>query len=179
MNTRRAIARGRLESIQRYLPGNYDATLVAVVNNVEIVLIEGSDQAGWTLDGYVIPRLASGLYPAREIPVLPDPPPLVCEQWETVTIGFRFAFPPTLEGTRPFVVKYRDYLMREFGDAYGINGADPDFAPDGEYDATEFAAWALDRWLELEDEPEREMFDRIFVSSDAVVDGPFSGGLDL
>lgn len=88
---RRAIARGRLESIERYMPGNYDATLMATVNGVEIVLIEGSDQAGWTLDGYVIPRLASGLYPAREIPVLDDPPsppllplPEMTAEWKVI-----------------------------------------------------------------------------------------------
>jgi hypothetical protein len=30
-------------------------------------LIEGEDNAGWTLDGYVIPRLASGLIFAKEV----------------------------------------------------------------------------------------------------------------
>jgi hypothetical protein len=31
------------------------------------VLIAGEDDHGWTLDGYVLPRLASGLMPGREI----------------------------------------------------------------------------------------------------------------
>jgi hypothetical protein len=47
-----------IETIRRYLPGNYTATTY--------VVIEGEDVAGWTLDGYVIPRLGSGLICARE-----------------------------------------------------------------------------------------------------------------
>jgi hypothetical protein len=35
-------------------------------------VIAGRDRAGWTLEGYVIPRLASGLYFASEID-LSDP----------------------------------------------------------------------------------------------------------
>jgi hypothetical protein len=37
----------------------------------EGLVIEGTDNAGWTLDGYVLPRLASGLYFGKEIPVPP------------------------------------------------------------------------------------------------------------
>lgn len=51
------------DTITSYLPGNY-----AVVGLVESpllsatwVLVEGRDVAGWTLDDYVLPRLASGL----------------------------------------------------------------------------------------------------------------------
>jgi hypothetical protein len=32
--------------------------------------ITGTDQAGWTLDDYVIPRLASGLIVAKEVEVI-------------------------------------------------------------------------------------------------------------
>lgn len=61
-NTRQAVVpfgmSGTVETIERYLPGNY---------RVVGVLIEGEDNCGWTLDEYVLPRLASGLYFGREI----------------------------------------------------------------------------------------------------------------
>lgn len=58
-----------MRRVAQYLPGNYriagghhnDA-------NRAVVVIEGHDSAGWTLDDYVIPRLASGLMVAEEIP---------------------------------------------------------------------------------------------------------------
>lgn len=51
-------------AIEPYLPANY-----RVVGPLDDggVMIEGVDDAGWTLDDYVIPRLASGLYFAEEI----------------------------------------------------------------------------------------------------------------
>jgi hypothetical protein len=51
-----------------YLPDNYE--LMAVVSGTEEhdgFVIRGEDVAGWTLDGYVIPRLASGMWVAEEI----------------------------------------------------------------------------------------------------------------
>lgn len=61
--TRIAVATGAydVETIRRYLPSNYEAERVGGA-----IIIAGQDVAGWTLDGYVIPRLASGLYFARE-----------------------------------------------------------------------------------------------------------------
>lgn len=50
------------EAVARYLPSNYAVVSVDSTG----VLIRGEDNAGWTLDGYVIPRLASGLYFAVE-----------------------------------------------------------------------------------------------------------------
>lgn len=50
------------EVIQKYLPTGYRAYSIP-----QATLIQGVDNAGWTLDDYVIPRLASGLYFAREI----------------------------------------------------------------------------------------------------------------
>lgn len=47
--------------VKRFLPSNYDARIVN-----DGILIVGNDNAGWTLDGYVIPRLASGLIFAVE-----------------------------------------------------------------------------------------------------------------
>lgn len=51
------------EEAARYLPDNY-----RVIHARDgVVVIEGRDVAGWTLDAYVIPRLASGLIAANEI----------------------------------------------------------------------------------------------------------------
>jgi hypothetical protein len=63
-----------VESIERYLPDNYN-----VLGEVEdfdgddplsagpVVVIGGEDRAGWTLHDYVLPRLASGLIWGHEI----------------------------------------------------------------------------------------------------------------
>ena len=51
-----------LETVRCYLPANYTALQTA-----DGVLISGQDSHGWTLDGYVIPRLASGLIVAEEV----------------------------------------------------------------------------------------------------------------
>lgn len=58
-------------AIPRYLPENY--SVQGYVRNPAgfsegtYVLVSGVDVAGWTLDGYVIPRLRSGNIGAREI----------------------------------------------------------------------------------------------------------------
>lgn len=49
--------------VRAYLPANYRITEATETR----ITIAGNDVAGWTLDGYVIPRLASGLISAREI----------------------------------------------------------------------------------------------------------------
>jgi hypothetical protein len=54
-----------LQTVRRFLPSNYTAHAEFWMK-WEIV-ITGEDRAGWTLDDYVIPRLASGLYWAEEI----------------------------------------------------------------------------------------------------------------
>lgn len=49
--------------VEAYLPSNY-----AIIETFpDRIVIGGRDSAGWTLDGYVIPCLASGLITAREI----------------------------------------------------------------------------------------------------------------
>ena len=60
-----------LEEVQAYLPANFRAKLVAGAETFQPprVLIYGNDRAGWTMDGYVIPRLASGMLVARELEV--------------------------------------------------------------------------------------------------------------
>jgi hypothetical protein len=56
------------ETIRKYLPlgGNYWVAAI-VLGDPAWVLVAGEDKAGWTLDGYVIPRLWSGLIRADEI----------------------------------------------------------------------------------------------------------------
>ena len=49
--------------VEAYLPSNY--IVVRPVTGLRV--ISGRDNAGWTLDGYVIPRLASGLIIAEEV----------------------------------------------------------------------------------------------------------------
>lgn len=53
---------GSLATVRTYLPRNYGADTIG-----DDVYVAGKDHAGWTLDGYVIPRLASGLITAREV----------------------------------------------------------------------------------------------------------------
>jgi len=52
-----------LKDVQQYLPSNYGAFRRPDGR----VQVTGRDSHGWTLDGYVIPRLASGLIPAKEV----------------------------------------------------------------------------------------------------------------
>jgi len=56
--------------VDRYLPANYE--VVGTTAGGEVV-IEGHDNAGWTLDGYVIPRLLSGNYGCVEVEAVGDP----------------------------------------------------------------------------------------------------------
>ena len=48
--------------VEAYLPRNY-----IVFRRRGKLIISGRDNAGWTLDGYVIPRLASGLIVTKEV----------------------------------------------------------------------------------------------------------------
>jgi hypothetical protein len=66
-NKRYAIVEGKsVREVAAYLPSSYTAREWTA--RPLTVLIEGTDRAGWTLDDYVIPRLASGLIVAREVP---------------------------------------------------------------------------------------------------------------
>jgi hypothetical protein len=52
--------------IEQYLPGNY--TVVGTMPDENgSVIIAGIDDAGWTLEDYVIPRLMSGMYSCTEL----------------------------------------------------------------------------------------------------------------
>ena len=54
----------KVEDVEPLLPANYK---VLGTNTDGDVLIKGEDNAGWTLDGYVIPRLGSALVYSEEI----------------------------------------------------------------------------------------------------------------
>jgi len=55
------------QAVQAYLPGNYEVVGAITSGDSVATLIAGHDVAGWTLDDYVIPRFASGLYLATEV----------------------------------------------------------------------------------------------------------------
>jgi hypothetical protein len=62
------------KQLEAYLPENYEVIWQGDVEPYDGAtwtttgwVIAGRDAAGWTLDGYVIPRLGSGLIRAREI----------------------------------------------------------------------------------------------------------------
>ena len=59
-------AHSLLERVRAYMPSNYEAFLSTANNLTFKVVISGEDSAGWTLDGYVLPRLASGNMYATE-----------------------------------------------------------------------------------------------------------------
>lgn len=46
-----------VDTVRSYLPENYSAHTWG-----RDVIITGDDVAGWTMEGYVVPRLNSGLY---------------------------------------------------------------------------------------------------------------------
>ena len=53
------------ERVAQYLPANYEVVTTETHKSDSQVLVKGTDVAGWTADGYVIPRLASGLLTAE------------------------------------------------------------------------------------------------------------------
>lgn len=54
---------GNTEAVARYLPANYRVT----GEDDQWVYFQGHDNAGWTMEDYVLPRLASGLHFAEEV----------------------------------------------------------------------------------------------------------------
>lgn len=69
----------KADTVARYLPGNYSVVFTRPLSKAaaeqtragrpgqDVTVIEGEDSAGWTMDDYVLPRLASGLYIGQEI----------------------------------------------------------------------------------------------------------------
>ena len=74
-----------LNTVRAYLPSNYHA-----YEHDGAVRIVGRDNHGWTLDGYVIPRLGSGLIAVKEIRGEEPPLVIICEG----------TYEPAEEGTR-------------------------------------------------------------------------------
>jgi hypothetical protein len=67
IRTAKVIGGARSEhEVAEYLPSNYHADVI-VTPEGSVTMITGADVAGWTLDGYVIPRLASGMIFAEEV----------------------------------------------------------------------------------------------------------------
>jgi len=58
-----------VEHVQQYLPRGYKARIEYIDKQLSElrIVIRGYDIAGWTLDGYVIPRLGSGMIVAMEV----------------------------------------------------------------------------------------------------------------
>lgn len=55
--------RDTAKTVANYLPQNYKV----IGHDGDSVLIGGTDNHGWTLDAYVIPRLGSGMMIATEV----------------------------------------------------------------------------------------------------------------
>ena len=58
------VATDTAERVAQYLPSNYEVVGWEAYRTRSVVFVKGTDVAGWTADGYVIPRLASGLLTA-------------------------------------------------------------------------------------------------------------------
>jgi hypothetical protein len=59
-----------VREVEAYLPSNYsvmESFTIPPTDRRLVVVIGGVDDKGWTLDDYVIPRLASGMMVAKEI----------------------------------------------------------------------------------------------------------------
>lgn len=54
-------------TVASYLPANYEVLGCVEHDGKLVTVIGGRDNCGWTLDAYVLPRLASGLYFGEEI----------------------------------------------------------------------------------------------------------------
>jgi len=71
MSERYAVIKGSgisEDAVDAYLPFNYKVAASGVgEDGRDAVVIRGEDDSGWTLDDYVLPRLASGLYFGAEI----------------------------------------------------------------------------------------------------------------
>ena len=75
-----------------YLPSNYVIVGSDIGQpNAPVYVIAGVDDAGWTLDDYIIPRLASGLIWAEEVA-----PELVADIRRDLERGREFSSPGTM-----------------------------------------------------------------------------------
>lgn len=58
-----ATVRESRKRVEAFLPSNYEITQQVG----DLLVIEGRDNAGWTMEDYLLPRLASGMIFAREL----------------------------------------------------------------------------------------------------------------
>lgn len=66
MTVRIAIAAtGKCKEVEQYLPNNYK--VIGRTRDNTGTIIVGVDNAGWTMDDYVIPRLGSGMIHCEEV----------------------------------------------------------------------------------------------------------------
>lgn len=65
MTERIALIHAPAERVEAYLPANY--SVAEEDPSSRTCVIRGEDVAGWTLDDYVLPRLASGLMFGEEV----------------------------------------------------------------------------------------------------------------
>lgn len=70
MSERIALIHAPADRVEAYLPDNYQVT----EESSDSCVIRGEDRAGWTLDGYVLPRLQSGLIWGEEVTGEVPPP---------------------------------------------------------------------------------------------------------
>lgn len=61
------VERSEAVQVERYLPENYQVIGEVLERGHTATLIAGHDYAGFTLDDYIIPRLASGLRFCKEL----------------------------------------------------------------------------------------------------------------
>ncbi len=67
------VGRGTRAEVEAFLPENYEIVhWSSEPDGKGKAVIAGDDTAGWTLDEYVRPRLASGLMTCREYPTYGD-----------------------------------------------------------------------------------------------------------
>jgi hypothetical protein len=72
---RRAMIYAAGDRVRPYLPSNYEVTS----EQGDYCIVEGTDRAGWTMDDYVLPRLATGLIFGTELtPAAGDDEPPHC-----------------------------------------------------------------------------------------------------
>ena len=85
--TRRAVVSiknlDQADTVAKYLPSNYS---IAEFYDTYVV-ISGLDHAGRTLDGYVIPRLSSGMFRAKEVRRCST---IGCQRAATHTLDYSF-----------------------------------------------------------------------------------------
>jgi len=104
-NPRQAVVLSKssdINTVRAYLPNNYTAQETPYWGTI---IISGVDNSGWTLDDFVLPRLASGLHTAVEVRYLGSEDE---DEWELFFNG------PDAPAEREYG---REYFLDALGDA--------------------------------------------------------------